>query len=242
MLPGGFPDDLDLANPGANAALLGMLETMGLALPSGDAVKGKTEMSLDLDTNFIGRLITLGEGTTDIKLTVKDAAGHAASETLKITIVDDLKVEITGAVGGDPIDIKMSDALADPIAIDPVAVDVVAPQGIETFVVEIDSSSDAFMAGLAEMHFPATFDIANPGTELGGILTGVGMKNGDDVKGKTEVEFEITNFIPMIFGVRAAAGESGGCTADFKLTVTDTKGTTKEATIALSLIDDSAAE
>ncbi len=174
---------------------------------------------------------------------MKDAAGHAASETLTITIVDDLKVEITGAVGGDPIEINMSDALADPIAIDPVAVTISAPQGIETFMVSIDSSSAAFMGGLAEMSLNEEFDLANPGEALGLTLVGVGLIDPTKpVKDATEVEFDITNFIPMIFGVRAVAGETGDCTADFTLKVTDTKGTTKEATIALSLIDDSAAE
>jgi hypothetical protein len=34
------------------------------------------------------------------------------------------------------------------------------------------------------------------------------------------------------------AGEAGDCTADFKLTVTDTKGTTDTQTLKLSLIND----
>ena len=244
MIPGGFPTDLDLANPGANAQLLAMIGQMGLTLPSGDDVKGKTQLSLNMTAGFIGALVSLGEGSTAIKLTVKDAAGHAVTETLTITIVDDLTLEITGSVGETPIEIKMSDALAEPIAIDPVAVDIVADKGIENFMVEIDSSSNAFKAALTLFKITGAFDLANPGEELAASLTTVGLLDPETpIKGATEMQFDVTEFIPLIFQVRSQMSqETGDFTASFKLTITDGAGQTKEATIALNLVDNSASE
>ena len=240
----GLDGEFDIANP--DAALTGslaMLAGMGLALPSGDAVKDKTELTLDMATNFIARLVQLGDGTTDIKLTVKDAAGHAANETLKITIVDDLKLTITGdGLGEEPLAIEKSKAMGETPT--PVVVDIAAPQGIENFKVLISTSSAAFTGGLAEMHLDQEFDIANLSEELAAILASpaVGLIDPDSpIKGATELQFDITDFIPMIFGVRAVAEESGDCTADFKLTITDGKGKTETKTIKLSLIDDTTA-
>lgn len=241
----GLGGEFDLANlTPAQEAAMGTMGTMGLTLPFGDEVKGETKLGFELGSTFFTRLFGLGGGPTTFKMTVEDAAGHSVTETLTLNLVDDLKVEITGAVGEDPIEINMSDALADPIAIDPVAVDVVAPQGIETFVVEIDSSSDAFMTALTIFKITGAFDLADPGEELAASLTTVGLLDPEKpIKDATEVTFDVTKFIPLIFQVRSQMSqETGDFTADFKLTVTDKKGTAKEATIKLSLIDDSAAE
>ncbi len=236
MIPGGFPADLDLANPGANAQLLAMIGQMGLTLPSGDDVKGKTQLSLNMTAGFIGALVSLGEGTTAIKLTVVDAADHAVTETLTITIVDDLKLTITGdGIGGEPLWIGTSNAGETPVV-----VNIEAVQGIENFKVLITSSSAAFTGGLTELNLTNEFDLANPDEALSGSLAaiaamGIELPSGNAVKGRTALEFDITSFIPMIFGVRSLAGEEGTCSVDFKLTVTDGKGKTETQTIKLSL-------
>ncbi len=242
-ITGGLPE-LDLATPGNNAALLRTIAGMGLVLPSGDAVKGKTALTIDMDAAFIGALVGLGEDTTVIKLTVEDAAGHAVTKTLTITIVNDLSLQITGSVGETPIEIKMSDALADPIAIDPVAVDIVADQGIKNFMVEIDSSSIAFKTALGLFHVTGAFDLANPGEDLAGSLTTVGLLDPETpIKDATELRFDVTQFIPLIFQVRnQMSQETGDFTASFRLIVTDGANQTKSATIALDLVDDSAAQ
>ncbi len=130
----------------------------------------------------------------------------------------------------------------------PVVVNIEAPQGIENFKVLITSSSPAFTGGLTGLNLTREFDLANPDEALAGTLAGLAamtppvvLPNGDTVKGDAELEFNTTSFIPMIFGVRMEAGETGECTANFKLTVTDKKGTTTTKTIKLSLVDDTTA-
>ncbi len=241
-------EEFDIANPDAAlTASLTALAGMGLSLPSGDAVKTKTTLTLDLNAAFIGALVNLGEGTTAIKLTVKDAAGHAVTETLTITVVDDLKLEITGdGIGETPLEIVKSEATGETPT--PVVVDIVAAQGIEKFMVKIESTSANFNGTLAAMSFPTEFDLANPGEELGALLAGIGLIDEDaPVKEATEVEFDITGFIPMIFEAMAGNPEAETpvpaeteCTASFKLTITDGVNQTKSATIALKLVDDSA--
>lgn len=142
-------------------------------------------------------------------------------------------VTIVGDGIGSTVEIKKSEAGDVPIV-----VEIKSNMGIENFMVSIESSSAAFMGNLTAMGLGGEFDLANPGTELGAKLTAVGLVNGAAVKSKTELKFDITNFIPMIFQVRALAGESGSCTVVFNLAVVDTKGTSKEAVINLNLIDD----
>jgi hypothetical protein len=122
-------------------------------------------------------------------------------------------------------------------------VGVGAPQGIATFKVKIESSSAAFTAGLAGFGLSEEVDLANPGEELAAKLAGLGemgvrLPFGDEIAGQTGLEFNITPFIPMIFGVRMQAGETGDCTADFTIVVTDARGSEFGVTVKLILVDD----
>ena len=242
---GGFPE-LDLATPGeAGTALLATLAQMQLTLPSGDDVKGKTELSLNLASNFVAQLVELGEGTTGIKLTVEDAAGHAVTKTLTITIVDDLTLTIeSDAIGDEPLEILKSEATGETPT--PVVVDVVADQGIKNFTVKIESTSATFMGMLALQEIPAEFDLANAPAALAAVLTEMGLLDPENpILDATEVQFDITSFIPAIFlAMEGAPAEDPGkteCTANFTITVKDGADQSKAATIALSLVDDTEA-
>jgi hypothetical protein len=225
----GLGGEFDLANPTAEvAASLAGLAAMNITLPSGEEVKGQTELAFDL-SSFLPMLAALGEGAVDFKITVKDAAGHEDTQTLTLNFFDDLKLTIAGDGIGEVKEIKMSE-MADAS----VKIDIAAPQGIETFKIQITSSSEEFMGALAVMGMGGEFDLADPGEELGAALTDVGLINGADVKGKTELLFDISSFVPIIFNL------VGPCTADFKLTVTDTKEKTETATVKLNLVDDTA--
>jgi hypothetical protein len=145
---------------------------------------------------------------------------------------DSLKVTITGDGIGTTLEIKESQA-----GTTPVKVAIKAPQGIENFKVQITTDNPVFTAGLTGMGLNGEFDLANPGPLAEALSNpAVNLPNGAAVKGKTELAFDITNFVPMIFGITGEAG-GGNLTVDFKLTVTDTKGTTDTKTIKLSLID-----
>jgi hypothetical protein len=146
---------------------------------------------------------------------------------------DSLKVTITGdGIGGTPLEIKESEA-----GTVPVKVTILAPQAIENFKVQIFTENPVFMGGLTGMGLNGEFDLANPGPLADALSSPlVGLPNGDAVKGKTELEFDITAFIPMIFQVTGMAG-GGDLNVDFKLTVTDKANKTESATIKLSLLD-----
>jgi hypothetical protein len=125
-------------------------------------------------------------------------------------------------------EIKLSE-----VATASVKVNIEASEKIENLKVAITSNSPAFTAAVVGF---AGLDVANPGL-LGGALTELGLKNGDAVKGQTELEFDITPFVPMIFGVMMDASETEA-TADFALTVVDTKGNSKTETVKLKLTVD----
>jgi hypothetical protein len=183
-----------------------------------------------------GVVKALAAGKTTISATAADGSGK--KDEFEVTVNVASVVTVTGnGLGEERLEIKASKAMSE--TPDPVKVAIAAPRGIENFKVQITSSSAVFMGALTGMNLNTEFDLANPGA-LGDILSSpaVGLVNGDAVKGKSELEFNITHFMPMIFGIRMEAGEAGDCTADFKLTVTDTKGTTDTQTLKLSLIND----
>ncbi|MDR2882812.1 MAG: hypothetical protein LBU98_03440, partial [Alistipes sp.] len=246
----GLAGEFDLANPDeALATSLAGLAAMDIVLPSGDAIKGKKELAFDL-TSFIPMIAALGEGSVSFKITVKDAAGHAVSETLTVTIDDDLTLSIASdAIGEEPLEILKSVATGETPT--PVVVDIVADQGIANLTVKIESSSDYFMAIFGEATgIPAEFDLANAPEALAEKLAEIGLIDPENpVKDATEVQFDITDFIPMIFTAMAGDPDADPalpaeeeCTADFTVTVKDGANQTKTATVALSLKDDSTEE
>ncbi len=101
-------------------------------------------------------------------------------------------------------------------------VDVVAPNGIEKFEVEI-ISAQLTKEELQNVGLDSEFDLANPG-DLVQPLTELGFPTGNAVKSKTQLEFDITNFMQLLAFFQG--------THQFKLTITDAKGliTTKTLT------------
>lgn len=107
-----------------------------------------------------------------------------------------------------------------------VVVDIAAPKGIANLFVEIDSETlteDILVSvGLAK-----TFDLAHPGALQEG-LSGLGFPTGDQVIGKTDLVFDISQFIPLL-------GIYGAGTHHFKITVVDqaTSPNTQRQTLTL---------
>lgn len=118
----------------------------------------------------------------------------------------------------------------------PFVIDVTAQNGatIQAFVVDINSTSNAFMASLADMNIERNFDLcqvtaaSNP--QLNTALKMIGFPTGSGVKGKTAVPFDLQNVIGMLYGFDG--------THDFKLTITDSENRTRTATLSL-LVDKS---
>lgn len=118
----------------------------------------------------------------------------------------------------------------------PFVIDVTAQNGatIQAFEVDINSTSNAFMASLADMNIERNFDLcqvtaaSNP--QLNTALKMIGFPTGSGVKGKTAVPFDLQNVIGMLYGFDG--------THDFKLTITDSENRTRTATLSL-LVDKS---
>lgn len=116
----------------------------------------------------------------------------------------------------------------------PFVIDVTAQNGatIQAFEVDINSTSNAFMASLADMNIERNFDLcqvtaaSNP--QLNTALKMIGFPTGSGVKGKTAVPFDLQNVIGMLYGFDG--------THDFKLTITDSENRTSTATLSL-LVD-----
>lgn len=95
------------------------------------------------------------------------------------------------------------------------------PEGFAKLEVEIDS--DGLTPEVLEgVGLAEKFDLANPG-ELSEGLEGLGFPIGDAVLGKTTINFNITDFVPML---NIYSGKS-----DFIITVTDSKGATSTLTL-----------
>lgn len=95
------------------------------------------------------------------------------------------------------------------------------PEGFAKLEVVIDS--DGLTPEVLEgVGLAKKFDLANPG-ELSEGLEGLGFPIGDAVLGKTTIDFNITEFVPLL---NIYPGKS-----DFIITVTDSKGATSTLTL-----------
>lgn len=230
------PFELGSLTPEQTAAL-----TM-IGIPSGDDVIGKDNVAIP----FSGILAVIagepgipgGIDQFDITIEAEGTDGQGSdNKTLKLKFVDDVPAVVS--ITGDEFDIdevltiKASQANSEDGF--PVKVDIVASKGIAEMKVGIDSSSPTFLGNLAEMGMDEEFDLANPSSELAGLLNALQiLPYGDAVKGKKSLPFDITTFIPLIFTVTAAEGTD--LTAEFTLTVVDVMGNEDSKTLQLNLI------
>ena len=80
---------------------------------------------------------------------------------------------------------------------------------------------------LSGVGLTSEFDLANPvknGTDYTEGLKGLGFKVGDEVKGETDLDFDITTFMPLI----AMAGDH-----KFIITVKDENGVSKTLSLLI---------
>lgn len=102
----------------------------------------------------------------------------------------------------------------NPVTVTSAVVRINCPEGVKNLNVEIKSTNANFLASAGEL-MPLKFDLANPG-DAGTGLASVGLPVGDQVTGKTEVDFVITELVPLL---KAFPGKH-----EFSLEVVDTKG------------------
>ncbi len=190
---------------------------------SGDAVE---------QTSSAGKTVTVKAikvGTATVTVTANDGSGKNATCTITVEAAPPVPGDVAIAGDGFDIDQVQTIDLAD-AATAQVKVDVSASEGIDQLLISISSSNAMFNGALADMGMGGEFDLANPSGDLAALLNDLGLVNGAAVKDKTDVEFDISAFIPMIFIV--AAGED--MTADFSLTVKDAGGANATKVLKMS--------
>lgn len=80
----------------------------------------------------------------------------------------------------------------------PAKVVIKSKNPIAKLLVTIESTNENFLASVAEL-MPTNFDLANPASdELAEALSSIGLKVKDEVKGQTEVPFDITALVPLL--------------------------------------------
>lgn len=105
----------------------------------------------------------------------------------------------------------------------PVVVKIAVPEGVRNLEIGITSGSTDFAGAIADLGL-TNFDLANPGS-LTDTLKNLGLPYGDAVTGQTDIDFDISGFTGLLTGFPG--------THQFTLKVTDNKGNTASAILAL---------
>ena len=119
--------------------------------------------------------------------------------------------------------------------IEPFVFDLASPNGIESLRVNIGSTSSRFMASMAAIQLPETFDLytLDASSPAGIILKGFGYPVGGELKGQQAKSFNIAGQIKALY-------EFDG-THTFSFDMTDAKGVSTAAALTL-VVDKSAGQ
>ena len=119
--------------------------------------------------------------------------------------------------------------------IEPFVFDLASPNGIESLRVNIASTSSQFMASMAAIQLPETFDLCalDASSPAGIILKGFGYPVGGELKGQQAKSFNIAGQIKALY-------EFDG-THTFSFDLTDAKGVSTAAALTL-VVDKSAGQ
>lgn len=125
----------------------------------------------------------------------------------------------------------LTDAMfdAEGNCIEPFAFDLSSPNGIESLQVTVGSTNSQFLASMAAIQLPETFDLCalDASSAAGIILKGFGYPVGSELKGQTAKSFNIAGQIRALY-------EFDG-THTFAFTMTDAKGVSSEAVLTQSI-------
>lgn len=119
--------------------------------------------------------------------------------------------------------------------IEPFVFDLASPNGIESLRVNIASTSSQFLASMAAIQLPETFDLCtlDASSPAGIILKGFGYPVGGELKGQQAKSFNIAGQIKALY-------EFDG-THTFSFDMTDAKGVSTAAALTL-VVDKSAGQ
>lgn len=205
---------VDLAAPGAAESAVA-----AYGLPAAASVAGATAVDVD----FTALLAKAAEysGTHAFIVTGTDAKG--ATATFRVSAPGK---PVEGQITIESASLNFEEPMTPSDGMDG-RVTIAAPAGIKKLEVEIKTTSSDFEASVSDL-LPMKFDLANPESEEVAQKLGSLFPVGDQVIGKTEMLFDITQFIPLL---QAFAGEH-----QFVITVTDQNGAslTKTLTFVVS--------
>lgn len=167
------------------------------------------------------------EGIHTVTFTAVDSQNRTSHNTLTITVshstpaAEGLNIAWydNDSYTGTTFDMDVRHTLPAPDGALPVYIKITSETGLTGLTVDIVSTAlDA--ATLETLDLANHMDLVNPASEaMNNGLSGLGFPTRDNVSGQTEVTFDISSFMPMLYGV--AKGDS----PDFVLTATDASGT-----------------
>lgn len=151
----------------------------------------------------------------------------AATDSKNRTSYTDITIEVRrsgGAENGPVIewldhDLGTRYTANDMSGDDCCVINIGSASGITGFLVDIGGGV-LTPKDLQDLGLDAHMDLINPATDaMDAMLLNLGFKTKDDVRGAKELQFNISEFIPMLVGLNIPGP------VDFKLTVTDAEGT-----------------
>ena len=154
---------------------------------------------------------------------VYDLAGLISEDIM----VDDTDKPVISLEGGDidaPITLLATDFDANGNCTKDIVVDIASKSAITSAVVEIASSNPMMIASLDQYNLTTSFDLCNAGAATGSLKL-MGLAVNDQIKGKTEVSYNLTATMKLL---KEFVG-----THTFTVTVTDEKGGATTTTLTI---------
>ncbi|MDE7069506.1 MAG: hypothetical protein K2O63_03180, partial [Alistipes sp.] len=168
-------------------------------------------------------------GTHTAKFIAVDSEGRRSYTTMTIQVSHSSGSDEGPDIVWEGNDFNLIHILPAGGALD-VVIDITSATGLTGLNVEIDSNilDEETLTGVG---LAPSLDLVNPGSTEG-VLNSLKFPTGDDVVGNKNLKFDISEFMPMIYGLAQLNEKSGY--VNFKLIASDASGS-KEATIQLKV-------
>lgn len=206
-----------------------------LGFPRSEDIDGQTSLRLDV-RKFLSHLYLYG-GHHRVVLTVADNGPaddgvNPDVSTVTLDLYYDSENGSAGEIDRTPSIVWPGKDMNNRYDVGPdglkVDINISAPLGIEHLYVKMSGKIEAGLTGM----MPTEFDLTDPEKAQEGLsatLEELKFPVGDDVKGQTELLFDISGFMTML---SVFPGES-----DFELTVVDAEGQQTTSTIKLNVLE-----
>lgn len=201
-------------------------------------VKAGQWRKISVVINYADKGTLLFQVTVDNNIIQDNSFVKDVTENLLEELLEDPNAPTLAWLGHDMSKpFTLTDAMFDDNGncIEPFVFDLASPNGIESLRVNIGSTSSRFMASMAAIQLPETFDLCalDASSPAGIILKGFGYPVGGELKGQQAKSFNIAGQIKALY-------EFDG-THTFSFDMTDAKGVSTAAALTL-VVDKSAGQ